>query len=155
MTDATPPRPKAGSEAYDLALTQALKAGLQPAYGLNDGEVFYFDLLARARPTFDWTPGDAVLLTKVAQWLHQSERWHRLYSGQEPALCDDNGRMYANPVFTVIDRLDSKIIKAFVRLGITSNTGSLTDNKALRGAGKALEHMRQMREASEDGDLLA
>jgi hypothetical protein len=143
---------KATSRVIQERLAGVREFPFEPTARLNLAERACFDLIVSTRPTFEWMQSDRLLITRLARWFVQSEKWHAELKGQPLVFIDaESGRSYANPGFQILDRLDSKIERATKALELAGST-RLTTLIPGTGAQRYLMHNIQQQTAESIGD---
>lgn len=90
----------------------------QPTKGLNPEATEHFVTLIESRATFDWGKSDMIVLTRLADWLAQADALQRRLKLEGLTAVNERGTQIVNPLFSVLDVLERRIMTAFSKLNI-------------------------------------
>ena len=107
---ARPRKARNDSAAGKQELMQAAKSPIQPVMPLAERAMFYFQQYAGTRPSFDWSKGDIVRLTKLAERQAEVDELSELVKMEGVVVRNNRGTPVVNPIVTARDQLERTIM---------------------------------------------
>lgn len=106
-----------------------------------EAERYFYDLLT-CRASFDWSRGDVIMLTRLSDWLADADQYRYRLEMEGLTLTNAKGTEVVNPMVTICDGLERRIVATMVKLAIfsissTSQSGRGIEGKAAKEANAA------------------
>ena len=101
---------RADSAEGKRALVVAAKTPLRPSQSLSEGAMEYFLHYASTRPTFDWSRGDIVRLTKLAERMEEIDAITEALKIEGVVVVNQRGTPVANPLISARDSLERTVM---------------------------------------------
>lgn len=92
---------------------------IEPYSALTENASRYFFDLAKSRASFDWSRGDVIVLTRIASWLDESDSVQEKLRIQGIVIRNQRGTEIVNPLFSIVDTLERRIMQGLTKLQIT------------------------------------
>ena len=146
----TPAKRRNDSVQGKRDLLEAANTALAPVQPLNDSAQFYFEQYISTRPSFSWTRGDLVRLTKICERLAEVDHLSELIKEEGYVVINAKGTQIPNPLLTTRDSLERLAMAGERGLSLYSPiTGSAKANTYEQA--KEVERLK----GSDDDDLLS
>ena len=111
---------RADSAEGKRALLVAAKTSLQPVQSLSEGAMGYFDHYTSTRPSYDWSRGDLVRLTKLCERMAEVDTITNLINEEGLTVINQRGTQIPNPLISVRDSLERICMAAERSLSVYS-----------------------------------
>lgn len=110
-----------------------------------EAEAYFYDLIT-CRASYDWSRGDVIALTRVAEWLAEADKLSERIAAEGYTTINAKGTEVVNPIFTVMDSIERRIVSAMVKLAIFAVSSATTGKRPIIG-----ERAKQARDAADAG----
>jgi len=132
------------------AILDAAKNPTEPVAVLDEVAMYYFGLYSSTRPSFSWSKGDLVRLTKIAERCSEVDRLTEKIKQDGYTVINQRGTEIVNPLVGARDQLERTIMAAERSLSIYS---------PMEGSNKVNTHEQakevEKAQKADDSDLLA
>lgn len=102
----TPSKKRNDSVDGKLALVEAANTSIQPINEVSELALFYFSQYSSTRPSFSWSRGDIVRLTKLSERMAEVDRISELIKQEGPVVINQRGTQIPNPLLAARDSLE-------------------------------------------------
>jgi hypothetical protein len=133
-----------------VAVTGSAHDVVAPTSPLNESESRYFETLAQARASFDWSHADRMMLTRASKWFVTADL---LWENWAHEKADTKWRKQLFKEATTLETMARALLSRLGVVNAMGGTAALTAKRrgeTVRGVASRME----LDESSDGGDLL-